>query len=69
MIFFVEDSIYAAAIDVDEVTVETQLSGRESGLGVPSWRVDGIDFLAPHLANQEALVLYRKGTRPVLIEA
>ena len=40
---------------VAEVTAETRLSGRGPGFGIPSWKVDGMDPLAVHLAMQEAL--------------
>lgn len=69
MIFFVENNFYAVATKVDEVTREARLSGRGCGFGIPSWRVDGMDPLAVHLATQEALALCREGKGPALIEA
>ena len=37
-----------------EATGEHRLSGRGPGFGIPSWRVDGMDPLAVHLAMTEA---------------
>jgi 2-oxoisovalerate dehydrogenase E1 component len=69
MLFFVENNLYAVATKVDEVTREARLSGRGCGFGIPSWRVDGMDPLAVHLATREALALLREGKGPALIEA
>ncbi len=69
MLFFVENNLYAVATRVDEATREGRLSGRGCGFGIPSWRVDGMDPLAVHLATQEALALLRDGKGPALIEA
>jgi 2-oxoisovalerate dehydrogenase E1 component len=69
MLFFVENNLYAVATRLEEVTREARLSGRGCGFGIPSWRVDGMDPLAVHLATQEALALLREGKGPALIEA
>ena len=69
LLFFIENNLYAVATRVDEVTKETRLSGRGPGFGIPSWRVDGMDPLAVHLATQEAIALMRAGQGPALIEA
>ncbi|WP_425293809.1 alpha-ketoacid dehydrogenase subunit alpha/beta [Microvirga pakistanensis] len=69
MLFFVENNLYAVATKIDEVTREARLSGRGGGFGIQSWRVDGMDPLAVHLATQEALALCREGRGPALIEA
>lgn len=69
LLFFIENNLYAVATRVDEVTKETRLSGRGPGFGIPSWRVDGMDPLAVHLAAQEAVALMRAGQGPALIEA
>jgi 2-oxoisovalerate dehydrogenase E1 component len=69
MLFFVENNLYAVATKVEEATREARLSGRGCGFGIPSWRVDGMDPLAVHLATQEALELLREGRGPALIEA
>ena len=69
ILFFVENNFYAVATRVEEVTREARLSGRGPGFGIPSWRVDGMDPLAVHLATQEALSLLRRGQGPALIEA
>lgn len=68
MLFFVENNLYAVATTVEEATREARLSGRGPGFGIPSWRVDGMDPLAVHLATQEALALLRDGRGPALIE-
>jgi 2-oxoisovalerate dehydrogenase E1 component len=50
--FFVENNQYAVSTHVSEVTAEPRLSGRGPGFGIPSWKVDGMDPLAVHLAMQ-----------------
>lgn len=67
--FFVENNRYAVSTNVDEATAETRLSARGPGFGIPSWKVDGMDVLAVHLAMQEALAHMRAGRGPTLIEA
>lgn len=68
LLFCVENNLYAVATHVDEATRETRLSGRGPGFGIASWRVDGMDPLAVHLATQEAAALLRAGKGPALIE-
>jgi 2-oxoisovalerate dehydrogenase E1 component len=67
--FFIENNQYAVSTHVAEVTAEPRLSGRGPGFGIPSWKVDGMDPLAVHLAMQEALAHMRAGRGPTLIEA
>ena len=67
--FFVENNRYAVSTNVDEVTAETRLSARGPGFGIRSWKVDGMDPLAVHLAMQEALEHLRSGNGPALVEA
>jgi 2-oxoisovalerate dehydrogenase E1 component len=67
--FFIENNLYAVSTHVAEVTAEPRLSGRGPGFGIPSWKVDGMDPLAVHLAMQEALAHLRAGDGPTLIEA
>ncbi|MFJ6199945.1 thiamine pyrophosphate-dependent enzyme [Micromonospora sp. NPDC092111] len=67
--FFVENNQYAVSTHVSEVTGEPRLSGRGPGFGIRSWRVDGMDPLAVHLAMREALEHMRSGNGPTLIEA
>lgn len=69
MIFFIENNGYAVATTVQEATREARLSGRGPGFGIPSWRVDGMDPLAVHLATKEAVALAREGRGPAVIEA
>ena len=69
LIFFCENNLYAVATHIAETSRETRLSGRGPGFGIPSFRVDGMDPLAVHLAMGEALALARNGSGPVLIEA
>ena len=66
---FIENNSYAVSTTVTESTAETRLSGRGPGFGIPSWKVDGMDPLAVHLAMREALAHLRAGRGPVLIEA
>jgi 2-oxoisovalerate dehydrogenase E1 component len=67
--FFIENNGYAVATSVEEATGEPRLSARGLGFGIPSWKVDGMDPLAVHLAMQEALTHMRSGNGPTMIEA
>jgi 2-oxoisovalerate dehydrogenase E1 component len=67
--FFIENNQYAVSTHVREVTAEPRLSARGSGFNIPSWRVDGMDPLAVHLAMTEAVAHMRAGGGPTLIEA
>jgi 2-oxoisovalerate dehydrogenase E1 component len=67
--FFVENNRYAVSTTVEEATGEPRLSGRGPGFGIASWRVDGMDPLAVHLAMQDALAHLRGGHGPALVEA
>lgn len=69
LLFFIENNGYAVATTVEEATREARLSGRGPGFGIPSWKVDGMDPLAVHLATKEALALLRAGRGPAVIEA
>ncbi|MFR9805201.1 thiamine pyrophosphate-dependent enzyme [Pseudonocardia sp. RS010] len=66
---FVENNLYAVATQNAEVTGEPRLSARGPGFGIPSWRVDGMDPLAVHLAMREAEEVMRAGNGPTLVEA
>jgi 2-oxoisovalerate dehydrogenase E1 component len=67
--FFIENNLYAVSTTVEEATGEPRLSARALGFGIPSWRVDGMDPLAVHLAMKEAEEVMRTGGGPSLIEA
>jgi 2-oxoisovalerate dehydrogenase E1 component len=67
--FFLENNGYAVSTNVAEATGEPRLSARGPGFGVPSWKVDGMNPLAVHLAMQAALAHMRAGHGPTLIEA
>jgi 2-oxoisovalerate dehydrogenase E1 component len=67
--FFIENNQYAVATTVQEATGEPRLSARGLGFGIPSWRVDGMDPLAVHLAMREAVAHMRAGNGPTIIEA
>ena len=54
---------------MEEGTGEPRLSRRGPGFNIASWKVDGMDTLAVHLAMQEALEHMRSGKGPTLIEA
>ena len=51
------------------MTREFRLSSRGAMLGVPSFRVDGMDIVAVNMAMQEARDIIRKDGGPVLVEA
>ncbi len=67
--FFIENNLYAVSTNVNEVTHEPRLSARALGFNLPSWRVDGMDPLAVHLAMEQAGEYMRSGQGPALIEA
>ncbi|GAA4661269.1 alpha-ketoacid dehydrogenase subunit alpha/beta [Amycolatopsis dongchuanensis] len=67
--FFIENNQYAVSTSVAEATAEARLSGRGPGFGIPSWRVDGMDPLAVHLAMTDALAHMRAGNGPTIVEA
>jgi 2-oxoisovalerate dehydrogenase E1 component len=67
--FFIENNLYAVSTNVTEATGEPRLSARGPGFGIASWKVDGMDALAVHLAMQEAVAHMRAGHGPTMIEA
>ncbi|WP_378144029.1 thiamine pyrophosphate-dependent enzyme [Cnuibacter sp. UC19_7] len=69
LVFFIENNLYAVSTHVTEVTREPRLSARALGFDIPSWRVDGMDPLAVHLAMEQALGYLREGRGPAVIEA
>lgn len=66
--FFIENNQYAVSTHVEEATGEPRLSARGLGFNIASWKVDGMDPLAVHLATQEALAHMRAGKGPTIIE-
>jgi 2-oxoisovalerate dehydrogenase E1 component len=67
--FFIENNLYAVSTRIEEAVADTRLSVRGQGFGIPSWRVDGMDPLAVHLAMVEAGQRMRAGEGPVIVEA
>jgi 2-oxoisovalerate dehydrogenase E1 component len=67
--FFIENNLYGVSTRVDEITADPRLSVRGQGFGIPSWRVDGMDPLAVHLAMEQASQRMRAGEGPTIIEA
>ena len=67
--FFIENNQYAVSTSVRDATAEPRLSARGLGFNIPSWRVDGMDPLAVHLAMNEALDHMRAGRGPTIVEA
>ncbi|MDQ7877093.1 thiamine pyrophosphate-dependent enzyme [Microbacterium sp. QXD-8] len=67
--FFVENNLYAVSTHADEITADPRFSVRGQGFSIPSWRVDGMDPLAVHLAMEEAAERMRSGGGPTIIEA
>jgi 2-oxoisovalerate dehydrogenase E1 component len=54
---------------VEEATGEPRLSARGPGFGISSWKVDGMDILAVHLAMQQVVAHLRAGKGPAILEA
>jgi 2-oxoisovalerate dehydrogenase E1 component len=67
--FFIENNRYAVSTTVEEATGEPRLSARGPGFGISSWKVDGMDALAVHLAMQQAVAHMRAGNGPAVLEA
>ncbi len=67
--FFIENNGYAVSTTVNEATAEPRLSARGAAFNIPSWKVNGMDPLAVHLAMTEALAHMRAGKGPTIIEA
>lgn len=67
--FFIENNMYAVATHIDESVADTRLSVRGQGFGIPSWRVDGMDPLAVHLAIEQAAEVMRSGGGAAVVEA
>jgi 2-oxoisovalerate dehydrogenase E1 component len=67
--FFIENNRYAVSTTVTEATGEPRLSARGPGFGIRSYRVDGMNVLAVHLAMRDAIAHLRAGNGPVLVEA
>jgi len=67
--FFIENNRYAVSTSVTEATGESRLSGRGPGFGIASWKVDGMDPVAVHLAMGEAVAHMRAGNGPAVVEA
>jgi 2-oxoisovalerate dehydrogenase E1 component len=67
--FFIENNRDAVSTTVEEATGEPRLSARGPGFGIVSWKVDGMDALAVHLAMQEAIEHMRAGNGPAVVEA
>ncbi|MFA5662588.1 thiamine pyrophosphate-dependent enzyme [Castellaniella sp.] len=67
--FFIENNRYAVSTHVEEATAEPRLSSRGQAFNIPSWKVDGMDAFAVHIAMQQALAHMRSGQGPTLIEA
>ncbi len=66
--FFIENNQYAVSTSVHESTAEPRLSARGLGFSIASWKVDGMDPLAVHLAMTEAVEHMRRGRGPTVVE-
>lgn len=69
VMYFIENNLYAVSTNAAEASADPRFSVRGQGFGIPSWRVDGMDPLAVHLATQDALARMRAGEGPAIIEA
>ncbi|WP_322920450.1 alpha-ketoacid dehydrogenase subunit alpha/beta [Nocardioides renjunii] len=66
--FFIENNRYAVSTSVEEATAEPRLSARGLGFNLASWKVDGQDPLAVHLAMSEAVEHMRAGRGSTVVE-
>ena len=67
--FFRENTLSGVSPHAAGATADPRFSVRGQGFGIPSWRVDGMDPLAVHLATQEAVAHMRAGGGPTIVEA
>ena len=67
--FFIENNLYAVSTRADEISADPRFSIRGQGFAIPSWRVDGMDPLAVHLAMKQAEERMRAGDGPTIVEA
>ncbi len=67
--FFIENNRYAVSTNVEESTAEPRLSARGQAFNIPSWKVDGMNPLAVHLAMEQAVAHMRAGKGPTIVEA
>ncbi|MFX9069591.1 thiamine pyrophosphate-dependent enzyme, partial [Acinetobacter baumannii] len=67
--FFIENNLYAVSTHASEARADARFSVRGQGFSIPSWRVDGMDPLAVHLAMTEATERMRAGDGPAIVEA
>ncbi|MGE8589352.1 MAG: thiamine pyrophosphate-dependent dehydrogenase E1 component subunit alpha, partial [Alcaligenes sp.] len=66
--FFIENNRYAVSTNVEESTAEPRLSARGQAFNIPSWKVDGMNPLAVHLAMEQAVEHMRAGKGPTIVE-
>ncbi|GAA1477081.1 alpha-ketoacid dehydrogenase subunit alpha/beta [Nocardioides aestuarii] len=66
--FFIENNRYAVSTSVEEATAEPRLSARGAAFNLASWKVDGQDPLAVHLAMTEAVDHMRRGGGATVVE-
>jgi 2-oxoisovalerate dehydrogenase E1 component len=66
--FFIENNRYAVSTSVEEATAEPRLSARGLAFNLASWKVDGQDPLAVHLAMTEAVEHMRAGRGATVVE-
>ena len=66
--FFIENNRYAVSTNVEEATAEPRLSARGAAFNLASWKVDGQDPLAVHLAMSEAVDHMRRGGGATVVE-
>ncbi|MBO9578348.1 MAG: MFS transporter [Microbacteriaceae bacterium] len=69
VMYFIENNLYAVSTYAGDVTADIRFSVRGQGFSIPSWRVDGMDPLAVHLATEQAFARMRAGEGPAIVEA
>jgi len=69
VMYFIENNLYAVSTYAGDVSADLRFSVRGQGFSIPSWRVDGMDPLAVHLATQQAFERMRSGEGPAIVEA
>jgi len=69
VMYFIENNLYAVSTYAGDVSADIRFSVRGQGFSIPSWRVDGMDPLAVHLACEQAFARMRSGEGPAIVEA
>ena len=66
--FYIENNGYAVSTSLEEQARETRMSSRGIALGMPAYRVDGMNPIAVRVAMEKVAKLLREGKGPAMLE-